>query len=80
MPHTVRRAAPLARGTGGRFCDDVCRSVLKPVPSAYAPVALKCWGNQILRGRSPEDKGDHVELSIFILSFVEDRPREVPTC
>ena len=37
MPHTVRRVAPLTRRTGERWCNDVSRSVLQPVPSAYAP-------------------------------------------
>jgi hypothetical protein len=43
-------------------------------------LALQCWGNEILRGHAPEDKGEPREWSILILFVVRARPREVPTC
>ena len=43
-------------------------------------LALPCWGDEILRGHAPEDKGEPREWSILILSVVGARPREVPTC
>ena len=51
--------------------------------SLYHPLmllALPCWGDEILRGHAPEDKGEPREWSILILSVVGARPREVPTC